>query len=471
MSSSESGLSDTDDPMAIVSDDEIAPEPEIFTSDTESDPDMLSDDDDFQPFALPDFGDDLPLADGILDEDPFVVPIPVHDHLIIGHRNIVAPILTFVPLVVIPPEDWPFDDLFDDDFDLFVDGPPDDAHGDGELDEDVVAIPLLEIPVIELSSDSSLHSVSDSFESVTSSALHAVGLRCYAADSDDDTAMSTAPPPPHNLEPGLEPDFVPVDQPDVAPADPEPLPDHDPIPFGIPDIAPLIPDPVPAPVDPPVVEPLIPPPAPTPTDVAPFHPVDFDVHRVDLPVVFLQDIPAPRPGEGTSGQQPSHDPHVSAAFPHIPHSAPFAPFTSSPLDEPFRWFPPYSMPILDPYHPSQFVGYTGDELLLSLQLQFEIMSRRILELEMTPRPLPCPCQPAFVPPHSSPSPFSHPPAPLTPFPEFDARFLTVEQQISYLLRHVYELEEELAHVRNFLFFYSTPLLHHHQHSWFLVLCR
>ncbi|XP_021990965.1 autism susceptibility gene 2 protein homolog [Helianthus annuus] len=437
MLSSESGLSYTDDPLAIVSDDEIAPEPEIFTSDTESDPDMLSDDDDdFQPFTLPHFGDDLPLADGIPEEDPFVIPIPVHDHLIIGHpdgEHIVAPILAHVPLMVIPPEDWLFDDLFDDDFDLCVDGPPDDAHGDGELDEDVVASPLPEIPVIEISSDSSLHYVSDSFESVTSSALQAVGLRRYATDSDDDAAMSAAPPPPHELEPGLEPDFVPVDQPDVAPADPEPipnpepLPDHDPIPFGIPDIAPLIPDRVPAPVDPPVIKPFIPPLARAPADVAPFLPVESDVHRVDLPIVFLQDISAPRPGEGTSGQQPSHDSHVSAAFPHIPQSAPLAPFTSSPLDEPFRWFPPYTMPISDPYHPSHFAGYTWDDLLLSPQLQFEIMSRRILELEMTQRPLPCPCQPAFVPPRSSPSPFSHPPAPLTPFPEFDTLFLTVEQ--------------------------------------------
>ncbi|KAM0046530.1 hypothetical protein Hdeb2414_s0009g00317461 [Helianthus debilis subsp. tardiflorus] len=48
------------------------PAPEIHTSDTESDPDMLSkDEDDFQPFTLPDFGDDLPLADGFPDEDPF----------------------------------------------------------------------------------------------------------------------------------------------------------------------------------------------------------------------------------------------------------------------------------------------------------------------------------------------------------------------------------------------------------------
>ncbi|MFS7953371.1 hypothetical protein Hanom_Chr07g00617741 [Helianthus anomalus] len=83
------------------------------------------------------------------------------------------------------------------------------------------------------------------------------------------------------------------------------------------------------------------------------------------------------------------------------------------------------MPISNPYHPSHFTGYTRDELLLSLQLQYEIMSRRILELEMTQRPLPCPCQPTFVPPRLSPSPFSHPPISLTPFPEFDTHFLTV----------------------------------------------
>ncbi|MFS7895984.1 hypothetical protein Hanom_Chr12g01125691 [Helianthus anomalus] len=132
MSSSESGLSDTHDPMAVVSDDEVMPAPEIFTSDTESDPDMLSkDEDDFQPFTLPDFGDDLP------------IPL-VHDHLIIGHpdgEHVMVPILDAVPLVVIPPEDWTFDDLFNDDVDLFVDGPPADAQGDEEIDEDVLAVP------------------------------------------------------------------------------------------------------------------------------------------------------------------------------------------------------------------------------------------------------------------------------------------------------------------------------------------
>ncbi|XP_022030577.1 leucine-rich repeat extensin-like protein 3 [Helianthus annuus] len=182
-------------------------------------------------------------------------------------------------------------------------------------------------------------------------------------------------------------------QPDVAPANPEPLPDHDPIPFGIPDIAPLIPDPVPAPIDPPVVEPFVPPPAHAPTN----------------------EIPAPRPGEGTSSQQPSHDHHVSAPSPHV-QSAPFVHFTSSPLDEPLRGSPPYSMPTSDPYHPSYFAGYTQDELLYSLQFRLEVMSHIVLELESIPRPLPCPCQSTSVPPHSSPPPFARPPAPLTPFP-------------------------------------------------------
>ncbi|KAJ0603656.1 hypothetical protein HanHA300_Chr02g0040751 [Helianthus annuus] len=127
MSSSESGLSEEHDPMAIVSDDEVVPIPEVLTSDTDSDPKMLSEDeDDFQPFALPDFGDDVPIADGFPVEDPFDFPSPIHDHLIIGYpddEHIVAPIFDAVPLVVIPTEDWPFDDLFGDDVDLFLDGP------------------------------------------------------------------------------------------------------------------------------------------------------------------------------------------------------------------------------------------------------------------------------------------------------------------------------------------------------------
>ncbi|MFS7893725.1 hypothetical protein Hanom_Chr00s001056g01673321 [Helianthus anomalus] len=53
---------------------------------------------------------------------------------------------------------------------------------------------------------------------------------------------------------------------------------------------------------------------------------------------------------------------------------------------------------------------------------------------------------------------------------FDARFLTIEQQIIYILRRVYELEEELTYVLSFLFF-SPPPPPRPQYSRFLVLCK
>ncbi|KAJ0879982.1 hypothetical protein HanRHA438_Chr10g0457721 [Helianthus annuus] len=104
------------------------------------------------------------------------------------------------------------------------------------------------------------------------------------------------------------------------------------------------------------------------------------------------------------------------------------------------------MPVSDPHHPSHYTGYTRDDLLLSLQLQQEMLCRRVMDLERIPRPPPCTC----------PSPFAIPPAPLLPYPDFDVRFLTMEQQISYLLRIVHALEEELAHVRNLLFVPPPP---------------
>ncbi|KAJ0434915.1 hypothetical protein HanIR_Chr17g0887351 [Helianthus annuus] len=435
-------------------------EPEILTSDRESDSGMMTDDnDDFQPFALPNLGDDTPTTDGIPDEDPFAISIPVHDHLIVDRPNDehdVAPILAPIPLVAIPLEDLPFDDLIDVDVDLLVDGPFDDAHGAERLDEDTVTIPVFEIPGFEISPDTSLHPVSDSFESVTSSALQAVGLRRHATGSDDDIAMSATLSPLHELRPGLKPDLVPDDQRVGAPADPKPLPDRDPIPFGIPDIAPLIPDLAPTTIDPPVVEPLVPPPAPAPADVAPFHSMESDLRRVDLPTDSVQGIPTPRLRKDTPGHQTSHVLHVSVAYPHIPQSTPFTPFTSSPTDEPLRGSPPYFMSTSGPYHPLHFVGYTQDELLYSLQFRLKVMSHRVSGLESIPRPLPCPCQHASVPPSSSLPPFARPPPPLTPFPEFDTRFLTVEQQVRYLLHHVHKLEEELAHVLSLIFLPPPP---------------
>ncbi|MFS7936158.1 hypothetical protein Hanom_Chr05g00412151 [Helianthus anomalus] len=146
-------------------------------------------------------------------------------------------------------------------------------------------------------------------------------------------ARDLTPPHDPNPEPGPEPALVNFGQPDVAPIDPESILDPDHVPFGLSDIAPLIPDPVPAPVDLLLSEPCIPPPAPA--DAAPLPPVESDVHRTDLPITFLKDILAPCPGEGTSGLSPSYDPFASAALPSIPQTTPFAPYTSTPFEEPF----------------------------------------------------------------------------------------------------------------------------------------
>ncbi|MFS8001795.1 hypothetical protein Hanom_Chr13g01194561 [Helianthus anomalus] len=227
---------------------------------------MISDDeDDFQPFALPNFGEVIPDAD-ILIDDFFALPAPVHDHLIIGHadgEHIVAPVLDV---------------------------------GDEEVDDVVaVGVPPPVVTVVDISSDSNLHSVADSFESVTSSALRVVGLRLYATDND--YAMSVAPSSPVR-----------------APTPPH-IPDPDPVPFALPLVAPLIPEPVSEPLDLPPVDPHVP--QPPPIDIVPLHVVS-DEHHTDLPIVFLQEIPAPRPGEGTSGQPPSFDPFATADFPPIP---------------------------------------------------------------------------------------------------------------------------------------------------------
>ncbi|KAJ0681722.1 hypothetical protein HanPI659440_Chr16g0639281 [Helianthus annuus] len=161
---------------------------------------MLSDDeDDFQPFALPNFGDDVPFADGIPVDDVLAFHLPIHAQLIIGHpdgEHLVAPIpIDAIPLAAVPPEDWPFDDLDDDDFDIFIGDHPADDQGDGEVDDVfVLDLPPPIVPVIDISSDSDVHSVADSFESVSSLALQAAGLRLYATNDDD--AMSVAPSSP-----------------------------------------------------------------------------------------------------------------------------------------------------------------------------------------------------------------------------------------------------------------------------------
>ncbi|XP_035834076.1 uncharacterized protein LOC118482620 [Helianthus annuus] len=127
-SSSDTGVSDTLDPMAIVSDDEILSEGEVYTLDTTS-----TDDDDFQPFALPDVA---PLADGPVDRDE----VQPADGILAGDLPL-AEIPAPAPLAAFPVEDLPLDVMSDDDIDLF-EGPPEDDHEGGAPIADDVAIPI-----------------------------------------------------------------------------------------------------------------------------------------------------------------------------------------------------------------------------------------------------------------------------------------------------------------------------------------
>ncbi|XP_022041082.1 proline-rich protein 36-like [Helianthus annuus] len=240
-SSSDTGVSDTLDPMAIVSDDEILSESEVYTLDTTS-----TDEDDFQPFALP---DDAPLADGPFGGDLPLVPIP-------------API----PLAVFPLEDLPLDALSDDDIDLFIEGPPEGDQDGGAPMEDDIPVDDPVVPIAEAPSDSS---GPNSFESVASASFHDRGVQHYSPDADSDMAMSAAPVVPQEFGPEPEVKFVPAEP---ALVGPEPVIAHDPI--DVPVVA-LLPDPLPEPdrVDPPVVAPPVvdaPVIAPPVVDHAPF---------------------------------------------------------------------------------------------------------------------------------------------------------------------------------------------------------
>ncbi|XP_022014845.1 SH3 domain-containing protein C23A1.17-like [Helianthus annuus] len=100
--------------------------------------------------------------------------------------------------------------------------------------------------------------------------------------------------------------------------------DDDYPPFVLP-VTPLV-APVSAPISAPTNIPLIP-------------PHITDAHRIDLPVTFLQDIPPPRPGEGSSRQPPVPVPlMMSLPFPftsQFPHVAPPTAPSFTPSSEPF----------------------------------------------------------------------------------------------------------------------------------------
>ncbi|MFS7893599.1 hypothetical protein Hanom_Chr00s001007g01671301 [Helianthus anomalus] len=118
------------------------------------------------------------------------------------------------------------------------------------------------------------------------------------------------------------------------------------------------------------------------------------------------------------------------------------------------------MSLPDAYHPAHHSGYTKDDLLVSLQLHVEILCRRVYELESetdTRRPPPPDYPPLVTPqPPSSPPPVSLPPPVHAPVDGHAARFLTLEQQVSFLICQVHELEDEdeVAHLRILAF--PTP---------------
>ncbi|KAJ0946975.1 hypothetical protein HanRHA438_Chr01g0010021 [Helianthus annuus] len=86
------------------------PAPEISTTDTESDPDMLTkDEDNFQPSALPDFGDELPLLMVSLTKVFLSFFIQSTTALPFGHfggEHLLTPNLDNAPPVDIPSEGW-----------------------------------------------------------------------------------------------------------------------------------------------------------------------------------------------------------------------------------------------------------------------------------------------------------------------------------------------------------------------------
>ncbi|MFS7905616.1 hypothetical protein Hanom_Chr01g00049781 [Helianthus anomalus] len=181
-SSERSGLSEEREPMMIVSEDEIASAPKVFTFDSETDPEMISDDDDLEDvLALP-----LPFPDQLIIEHPdgerLVEHIPIHA----------------IPFAAIPAEDWPFVDGLDDDVDVPVIEVEhlDDDLGDGEVyDLAILELASPVVFVIDISSDTDLEFDEDSFESVTSLALLTAWLRARPTDDDDD-AVSGAPSSP-----------------------------------------------------------------------------------------------------------------------------------------------------------------------------------------------------------------------------------------------------------------------------------
>ncbi|XP_021991654.1 pollen-specific leucine-rich repeat extensin-like protein 1 [Helianthus annuus] len=251
----------------------------------------------------------------------------------------------------------PLDIVSDDDVDLFEEDPlEDDLEGEFPIAADDILL-IADAPTEE----APVHSpVPDPFEYVASAPLHTQGVQHHSHDVDPDMASSAVPVPAHSFEFDHDVDDDP--DPIFPPEDPvvAPRPDLVPVPFNRAPFATHI-DPRYAYtrngwIDddddyPPFVIPVTPPVAPVSAPVS--APIDVpllpthttDARRTDLPITFLQDIPPPRHGEGSSRQPFGHTSYVSGGGQFVPQiSHPTVVPTVAPFTVPS--FTPPSAPFL-----------------------------------------------------------------------------------------------------------------------------
>ncbi|KAJ0547274.1 hypothetical protein HanIR_Chr08g0370351 [Helianthus annuus] len=298
-----------DAPLDAVSDDDI----DLFEEGLPED--------DYEGGAPIDVDVILPIAEAPVEELPVGSPVPdslesmasvsLHDQGVQHHSSDADPDMA-MSAAPGPSHEFEFDHEVDDDFDPVF---PPDFDPDQEIEfihmDQPLEAPVAPIdPLIDIPTDFDMDLV------------------------DPEPVM--APEPVVAPDPALEHDPVHDDAPAIAPlVDDIPIAD---LPVVVPPLvddpvvdAPL-PDPVPVLPDratfaahidpryadtrngwiddddnyPPFVLPVTPLVAPVsaPTDIPLFPPHTTDVHRTDLPITFLQDIPPPRPGEGSSRQLP-----------------------------------------------------------------------------------------------------------------------------------------------------------------------
>ncbi|MFS7976836.1 hypothetical protein Hanom_Chr10g00897041 [Helianthus anomalus] len=167
----------------------------------------------------------------------------------------------------------------------------------------------------------------------------------------------------------------------------------------------------------------------TPIPRRPLTPPTADPHHVDLPTIFYHEIPVPCPGVGTSRLHTCSDTrapigHLSAGYlsPHMSES--------------------------DPYHLCHHPTFTSDDVTLSFQLQFQVLSRRVSELERfrdsVPPPPPA-CPPPTIPPPPSSLP---PPSPPRPHTSLEARVLTLEQRANLSDTRMSHVLDDMDHIHS-----------------------